>query len=142
MIRSLLVAYDGSHGARIALQHAVDFASRCEGRIALLTGSKGAEADADLPIDGGPDPVALAQEPIEPGEELPLPTESSTCRASRRSRRSSADSARSRPFSVTISSGVAGRTTVALVLAGSSTSRRNCDGCCFQATATRPWMES
>ena len=75
MIRSLLVAYDGSHGARVALQHAVDFASRCEGRIALLTGSKGAEADADLPTDGGPDPVALAQEPVEPGEELPLPTE-------------------------------------------------------------------
>jgi nucleotide-binding universal stress UspA family protein len=75
MIRSLLVAYDGSHGARVALQHAVDLASRCEGRIALLTGSKSAEADADLPSDGGPDPVALAQEPVEPGEELPLPTE-------------------------------------------------------------------
>lgn len=75
MIRSLLVAYDGSHGARVALQHAVDFASRCEGRIVLLTGSRSGEPDADLPADGGPDPVALAQEPVEPGEELPLPSE-------------------------------------------------------------------
>ena len=75
MIRSLLVAYDGSHGARVALQHAVDLASRCEGRIALLTGSKGTESDADLLPDGQPDPVALAQDLPEPEDEQSLPSE-------------------------------------------------------------------
>jgi nucleotide-binding universal stress UspA family protein len=75
MIRSLLVAYDGSHGARVALQHAVDMASRCEGRIALLTGSKGTETDADLLPDSQPDPVVLAQDLPEPGDEPSLPSE-------------------------------------------------------------------
>lgn len=75
MIRSLLVAYDGSHGARVALQHAVDVASRCEARIALLTGTKSAEADADLLQDGQADPVALALDLPEADEEQALPSE-------------------------------------------------------------------
>ncbi len=75
MIRSLLVAYDGSHGSRIALQHAVDVASRCEARIALLTGTKGAETDAELLQDGQVDPVMLAQDLPEPDEETALPSE-------------------------------------------------------------------
>ena len=62
MIRSLLVAYDGSHGARVALQHAVDVARRSEGRITLLTvGKSGAEETPPLG-EGGVDPVALAAE--------------------------------------------------------------------------------
>lgn len=69
MTRSLLVAYDGSHGARVALQHAVDVASRCEGRIVLLTGTRATESDADLLQNGQPDPVALAQDLPDPDED-------------------------------------------------------------------------
>ena len=62
MIRSLLVAYDGSHGARVALQHGVDLASRCEGRVCLLMVGR-ADAEADAPEgEGGVDLVALAQD--------------------------------------------------------------------------------
>jgi len=62
MIKSLLVAYDGSHGARVALQHAVDLARCCDGRIVLLTVGKTAPDDASLPGNNGVDPVALAAE--------------------------------------------------------------------------------
>ncbi|MBM3472029.1 MAG: universal stress protein [Armatimonadetes bacterium] len=60
MIRSLLVAYDGSHGARVALQHAVDLARCCDGRVVLLTVGKTAPDDASLLGGREPDPVALA----------------------------------------------------------------------------------
>jgi len=60
MIKSLLVAYDGSHGARVALQHAVDLARSSEGRILLLTVGAAESDDAALLSNGGVDPVALA----------------------------------------------------------------------------------
>jgi nucleotide-binding universal stress UspA family protein len=75
MIRSILVAYDGSHGARIALQHAVDVASRCDARIALLTGSRSTDTDAELLPDERVDPTVLAQDLPEPDEEQARPTE-------------------------------------------------------------------
>jgi nucleotide-binding universal stress UspA family protein len=62
MIRSLLVAYDGSHGARVALQHAVDLARCCDGRVVLLTVSKTAPDEASLVGAKEIDPVALAAE--------------------------------------------------------------------------------
>jgi nucleotide-binding universal stress UspA family protein len=69
MIKSLLVAYDGSHGARVALQHAVDVARRSEGRITLVTvGRNGAEDRPPLD-NGGVDPVALAAEAPSGAEE-------------------------------------------------------------------------
>jgi len=60
MIKSLLVAYDGSHGARVALQHAVDVARRCEGRVMLLTASRGLHSEAAALDDGSVDLVDLA----------------------------------------------------------------------------------
>ena len=62
MIRSLLVAYDGSHGARVALQHAVDLARCCEGRVVLVTVGATTPDDASLLGGSGVDPVALAAE--------------------------------------------------------------------------------
>ncbi|HJN15000.1 MAG TPA: universal stress protein, partial [Armatimonadota bacterium] len=61
MIRSLLVAYDGSHGARVALQHSVDLASPSQARVVLLTVG-GAESDADGLAGNGVDLVALAED--------------------------------------------------------------------------------
>ncbi|MGQ9732307.1 MAG: universal stress protein [Candidatus Zipacnadales bacterium] len=75
MIRSLVVAYDGSHGARVALQYAVDIADRGEGRICLLTVSGIEENIAALLQQDSPNPVALAAEPHPPDEELPLASE-------------------------------------------------------------------
>jgi len=70
MTKSLLVAYDGSHGARVALQHAVDIARRSEGRITLLTVGRTATEERATPANGGVDPVALAAEaPPEPDPE-------------------------------------------------------------------------
>jgi len=72
MIKSLLVAYDGSHGARVALQHAVDIARRSEGRITLVTVGRTATEDRAPLADGTVDPVALAAEaPRESEEEAP-----------------------------------------------------------------------
>ncbi len=62
MIKSLLVAFDGSHGARVALQHAVDVARRSEGRITLMTVGKSGTDDRAPAVEGGVDPVALAAE--------------------------------------------------------------------------------
>jgi nucleotide-binding universal stress UspA family protein len=73
MTKSLLVAYDGSHGARVALQHAVDLARRSEGRITLMTVGRSA-TDGRAPLaDDAVDPVALAAEaPGAPDEDAAL----------------------------------------------------------------------
>jgi len=74
MIKSLLVAYDGSHGARVALQHAVDVARRCEGRVTLLTASRGLHAEAAALDDGGVNLVGLAGRELN-AEEAAAPPE-------------------------------------------------------------------
>ncbi|MBM3499261.1 MAG: universal stress protein [Armatimonadetes bacterium] len=69
MMKSLLVAYDGSHGARVALQHAVDLARRSEGRITLMTVSRTPTDERAAVAESGVDPVALAAEGAREGEE-------------------------------------------------------------------------
>lgn len=69
MIKSLVVAYDGSQGAGIALQHAVDVAKRSEGRITLLTVSRTADNEAAALYEPIVDPAALASEPSHPDSE-------------------------------------------------------------------------
>ncbi len=68
MIKSLLVGYDGSLGSRVALQHAVDLAGRCEGRVLLLTAARGAEPEGAGFEDGGVDVVGLATRRLDSDE--------------------------------------------------------------------------
>jgi nucleotide-binding universal stress UspA family protein len=76
MIKSLLVAWDGSHGSRVALQHAVELARRTEGRIVLLTVGSAPADEAELLNGGGADPLELAAEtPVSPEGVAPPETD-------------------------------------------------------------------
>jgi nucleotide-binding universal stress UspA family protein len=68
MIKSLLVAYDGSHGARVALQHAVDVARRCEGRVMLITATRRLHPETAALDDGAVDLVSLASRELDTEE--------------------------------------------------------------------------
>jgi len=68
MIKSLLVGYDGSLGSRVALQHAVDLAGRCEGRVLLLTAGRGTQPEGAAFEDGGVDVVGLATRRLDSDE--------------------------------------------------------------------------
>jgi nucleotide-binding universal stress UspA family protein len=73
MVKSLLVAYDGSHGSRVALQLAVDLARQCEGRITLLTVSQNPQPEAAGLADSGDDVVGLASRELGTDDNAPPP---------------------------------------------------------------------